>query len=53
MSRFFYQKLAINNMKKFKHDSYILACIGTIMMFYNMVFLVVAKDIGSVRIART
>jgi putative ABC transport system permease protein len=27
---------------------YILACIGTIMMFYNMVFLVVAKDIGSV-----
>ena len=50
MSRFFYQKLAINNMKKNSKTliPYILACIGTIMMFYNMVFLVVAKDIGSV-----
>jgi len=50
MSRFFYQKLAINNMKKNSKTfiPYLLTCIGTIMMFYNMVFLVVAKDISSV-----
>lgn len=50
MNRFFYQKLAINNMKKNSktYIPYILTCIGTIMMFYNMCFLAVAKDIGSV-----
>jgi putative ABC transport system permease protein len=50
MSNSFYQKLAINNIKKNSRTyiPYILTCIGTIMMFYNMVFLAVAKDIGSV-----
>lgn len=50
MSKSFYQKLAINNIKKNSktYIPYILTCIGTIMMFYNMCFLTVAKDIGSV-----
>lgn len=50
MNKFFYQKLAINNIQKNSktYVPYILTCIGTIMMFYNMCFLVVAKDIGSV-----
>lgn len=50
MNRFFYQKLAINNMKKNSKTfiPYLLTCIGTIIMFYNMCFLTVAKDIGSV-----
>lgn len=50
MSNSFYQKLAINNIKKNSkvYIPYILTCIGTIMMFYNMCFLAVAKDIGSV-----
>lgn len=49
MSRFIYPKLAVNNIKNNgkTHIPYILTCIGTIMMFYNMCFLVVAKDIGS------
>ncbi len=49
MNRFFYQKLAINNMKKNSktYIPYLLTCIGTIMMFYNMCFLSVAKDLGS------
>jgi len=49
MNRFFYPKLAANNIKKNAQTyiPYILACIGTIMMFYNMSFLVRAKDIGS------
>lgn len=50
MNNFFYQKLALNNIRKNSktYIPYILTCIGTIMMFYNMCFLVVAKDIGSV-----
>lgn len=50
MSKFFYFKLALNNIKKNSktYMPYLLTCIGTIMMFYNMCFLVVAKDIGSV-----
>lgn len=50
MSNSFYHKLAINNIKKNSRTyiPYILTCIGTIMMFYNMLFLSVAKDIGSV-----
>ncbi|MDD2494253.1 MAG: ABC transporter permease [Tissierellia bacterium] len=50
MNKLFYQKLALNNIQKNSktYIPYILTCIGTIMMFYNMCFLVVAKDIGSV-----
>lgn len=50
MNKFFYQRLAITNIKKNSktYIPYILTCIGTVMMFYNMCFLVVAKDIGSV-----
>lgn len=50
MNKFFYPELAINNIKKNyrTYIPYILTCIGTIMMFYNMCYLVVAKDIGSV-----
>lgn len=49
MNKLFYPKLAINNIKKNSktYIPYILTCIGTIMMFYNMYFLVLAKDIGS------
>jgi len=49
MNKFFYPKLAINNIKMNSkmYIPYILTCIGTIMMFYNMYFLVLAKDIGS------
>ncbi len=51
MSKFFYPKLAINNIKKNSktYIPYILTCIGTIMMFYNICFLVVAKDIEIVQ----
>ncbi|HHW30586.1 MAG TPA: ABC transporter permease [Clostridiaceae bacterium] len=47
MNRFFYQKLAVNNIKKNAkaYMPYILACIGTIIMFYNINFLAEAKDI--------
>lgn len=50
MNKFFYPKLAINNIKKNyrTYVPYIITCIGTIMMFYNMCYLSVAKDIGSV-----
>lgn len=50
MSKFFYQKLALNNIKKNSkmYIPYIFACIGTIMMFYNMSFLTVADSIGIV-----
>lgn len=50
MNKFFYPKLALNNIKKNSRTyiPYILTCIGTIIMFYNMSFLSVAKDIGSV-----
>jgi putative ABC transport system permease protein len=49
MNRFFYLKLAFNNLKKNAQTyiPYLLTCICTIMMFYNMRFLVVAKDIGT------
>ena len=49
MNKFFYSKLAINNIKKNRktYIPYILTCIGTIVMFYNMCFLVVTKDMGS------
>lgn len=49
MNRFFYAKLAVNNIKKNAQTyiPYLLTGIGTIMMFYNMSFLAVAKDIGS------
>lgn len=49
MSKFFYSRLAINNIKKNSktYFPYLFTYIGTIMMFYNMSFLAVAKDIGS------
>ncbi|MFY9140641.1 MAG: ABC transporter permease [Thermacetogeniaceae bacterium] len=49
MNRFFYAKLAVNNIKKNAQTyiPYLLTGIGTIMMFYNMSFLAIAKDIGS------
>jgi len=49
VNRFFYPKLAVNNMQKNAQTyiPYLLAGIGTIIMFYNMSFLAVAKDIGS------
>mgnify|MGYP000000839591 CR=1 FL=1 len=50
MNKFFYAKLALNNIKKNARTyiPYILTCIGTIIMFYNMSFLSVAKDISIV-----
>ncbi len=50
MNSFFYQNLAVNNIRKNSktYIPYILTCIGMIAMFYNMCFLAVAKDIGSV-----
>lgn len=50
MSNSFYQRLAITNIKKNSkvYIPYILTCIGTIMMFYNMCFLAVAKNIGRI-----
>jgi hypothetical protein len=49
MSKFFYPKLALNNIKKNAktYIPYILTCIGTIMMFYNMRFIAVVKDMGN------
>ena len=49
MNRFFYAKLAVNNMQKNAQTylPYLLTGIFTVMMFYNMSFLAVAKDIGS------
>ena len=50
MRKFFYVKLAVNNIKKNAqaYVPYILTCIGTIMMFYNMCFLATAKGLGIV-----
>lgn len=50
MNRFFYPKLAYNNLIRNRktYIPYLLTCMGTIMMFYNMYFLTIAKDIGSV-----
>jgi len=48
MNKFFYLRLAVNNIRKNgqTYIPYVLTCIGTIMMFYNMCFLAVVKDIG-------
>lgn len=50
MNRLFYMKLAINNIKKNSRSyiPYLLTCIGTIMMFYNMCFLLLVKDMGHI-----
>lgn len=55
MNKFFYTKLAFNNIKRNSkaYIPYILTCIGTIILFYNMFFLSVAKDIGSVSDSRS
>jgi putative ABC transport system permease protein len=47
MKRLFYARLAFNNIKKNAQGyvPYLLTCIGTIAMFYNMYFLTVARDI--------
>ncbi|NLY46059.1 MAG: ABC transporter permease [Tissierella sp.] len=49
MSKAFYPKLALNNIKKNSraYIPYLLTCIGTIIMFYNICYLVVVKDLGS------
>lgn len=48
MNKGFYTKLAFINIKKNAkaYLPYILTCIGIIVMFYNICFLVVAKDLG-------
>ncbi|MCR1898919.1 ABC transporter permease [Irregularibacter muris] len=48
MSKSFYIKLAWNNIKKNSKSyiPYILTCIGMIIMFYNMCYLLIAKEIG-------
>jgi len=50
MNKLFYPKLALNNIKKNgqTYIPYVLTCIGTIMMFYNMCFLAMAKDISNI-----
>ncbi len=50
MNKFFYQSLAANNIKKNSktYIPYILTCIGTVMMFYNMCFLASAESLGIV-----
>ncbi|WFA09327.1 ABC transporter permease [Tissierella sp. Yu-01] len=50
MNKGFYPKLALNNIKKNSkaYIPYLLTCIGTIMMFYNMCYLVVVKDMGHI-----
>lgn len=48
MSRFFYAKLAATNLKKNAQTylPYILTCIGTVMMYYIMVFLAENEGLG-------
>lgn len=55
MSRFFYSKLALTNIKKNgkSYIPYIIACVGTIIMYYNMHFCKVTKDIGYLSDHRT
>ncbi len=50
MNKFFYPRLAVNNIKKNSktYIPYMLTCIGTVMMFYNMRFLTISKTIGIV-----
>ena len=50
MNKTFYPKLAFNNIKKNSKSyiPYILTCIGTIAMFYNISYLVVVKDLGHI-----
>lgn len=50
MSSFFYGKIALNNIKRNSktYIPFILTCVGAVSLFYNMYFLSVAKDIGSV-----
>ncbi|AHF07247.1 ABC transporter permease [Desulfitobacterium metallireducens] len=55
MNSFFYPKLALMNLQKNAktYVPYLLTCIGTILMFYNMIFLVVVKDIGDLSDSRS
>lgn len=48
MSRFFYARLAATNLKKNAQTylPYILTCIGTVMMYYIMVFLAENEGLG-------
>lgn len=50
MNKTFYMKLSFSNIKKNSKNyiPYILTCIGTILMFYNMCYLVNVKDMGNV-----
>jgi len=48
VNEIFYAKLALNNIKKNSktYFPYVLTCIGSIAMFYNMNYLASVKDIG-------
>jgi len=50
LSKFFYCRLAFNNIRRNSkaYIPYILTCIGTIALFYNMFFLSVVENIGHV-----
>lgn len=55
LNRFFYAKLALNNIRRNSkaYIPYILTCIGAIILFYNMIYLSVAENIGSVGESRS
>lgn len=50
MSNFFYPKLALLSLQKNAktYVPYLFTCMGTILMFYNMSFLVVVKEMGEI-----
>lgn len=50
MNNMFYPKLALMNLRKNAktYIPYLLTCIGTILMFYNMNFLVHVKEMGEI-----
>lgn len=50
MNKLFYPRLAVNNIRKNSktYIPYMLTCIGTVMMFYNMRFLTISETIGIV-----
>lgn len=54
MNRFFYSKLALTNIKKNgkSYIPYIFACIGTIIMYYNIHFCALSKSLSNFTEAR-
>ena len=55
MNKLFYPRLAANNLNKNTktYIPYLLTCIGTIIMFYNMCFLAFAREIGKIGDSRS